>query len=644
MSKNHRTSFGDPVKPRFTYKVTSTTTIYAGDRLAEGAALLGDVVGLDVETTGATGQDRWQVKVVTISDGPTTIVADPRDPAQRDIVRDVLGRATEIIVHNAQFDLPIITGADMAGVDVVEKVTDTLILSRAADPARKSHSLGALCADVLGLPQPDPAVMYADAGVRSAREWYARVDLDYGPYVTQAAADAAVLPRLRDVLVQQTVQRWTANPYAGKGLTRDEAYVLIDDFQTAGKVMLRASCQGLALDREYITRYTAEVEQVIADAQQVLYARGVIEDITRAATPRQLAAYLETSGLVGDDYPHTGTGALSTSKADLVAVAGLGDDRDRDGLIPPTGDGDPVVRPYLVAKERRKVRDDYLAGALACVHPVTGRVHSQVELLGAAKTGRMAAKNPALQQWPSAARPAISFREIAGGCVSIDWKSIEPVIAMAVAGEHGPLAGFLNHGHDLYVPTARAAGLIPDEVPDEDAAAHPGRKQAKVVLLGLLYGKGARLLAQELGVSEAEARRIRDAILGALPAVSQWMDQLRTGAESTGVTMTAAGRVVPVARDPETGVVKGYLAQNYFHQGSASDVLTAALVGIHRAGLAGAVRMAVHDELIVDAKYAGQIAEIMENAVAPLLRFDPRLDGLTLPTDGNPLPTRWAKV
>lgn len=214
-----------------------------------------------------------------------------------------------------------------------------------------------------------------------------------------------------------------------------------------------------------------------------------------------------------------------------------------------------------MTRERRRVRDTYLHPLREFVHPVTGRIHPQTEMLGAARTGRMAAKNPAIQLWPAAARPAIDFRGIPGGCVSVDWSSIEPVIAMAVSGEHGPLTGFLNEGGDLYIPTARAAGLIPETIDDAFAHDHPGRKQAKVTLLALLYGKGSRRLADDLGVEQGEAVRIRDAILGALPSVGAWMTALRTGAETTGVTMTAAGREVPIACDPKTGAYRGYLTQ-----------------------------------------------------------------------------------
>lgn len=644
MSTPQSTAWSVPVKPRFTYRRLGATTLYAGDRLAEGAALLGPVLGLDTETRGTRGAARWQCKVVTLSDGVTTIVADPRDPAQAEVVRRVIDDAAELVVHNAQFDLPILTGAGMADVEAVEKVIDTLILSRAADPGRTSHALGDLAADLLGLPQGDPAMMYADAGVRSASAWYETVDINHGPYLAQAAADAAILLRLRNALTERAVALWMSNPYTGYGLDEAIAHAVLADYQTAARVMLRASCTGLDVDLDYVNDYADRVESVIAECQVTLHAAGVIDDETKPATPAQIATYLERAGLAGPNYPRTGGGALSTAKADLLAAGGVGNARDEDGLIPADADGDAVIVAYLVAKERRRVRDTYLAPLREFTHPVTGRIHPQVEMLGAARTGRMAAKNPAIQQWPAAARPAVSFRSVPGGCVSVDWSSIEPVIAMAVSGEHGPLAGFLNEGADLYVPTARAAGLIPENVDDATAHDHPGRKQAKVVLLGLLYGKGAKRLADELGVEVEEAAHIRDAILGALPRVGTWMDALRTGAESTGVAMTAAGRVVPVARDEKSGGYKGYLAQNYFHQGSASDVLTTTLVELHRRGLAGAVRMAVHDELIVDAGAANAVAEVMENHAATAVARFASLPHLPLRTESHALPDHWAKV
>lgn len=129
------------------------------------------------------------------------------------------------------------------------------------------------------------------------------IDIDYAPYIAQAGQDAAVLPRLRDALVERTIALWVSNPYTGHGFDTAGARAVLDDFQTAARVMLRASCTGLDVDFDYVDGYAAQVESVIADCQATLHAHGVIEDVDAPATPAQIAAYVDRVGLAGPDYP-----------------------------------------------------------------------------------------------------------------------------------------------------------------------------------------------------------------------------------------------------------------------------------------------------------------------------------------------------
>lgn len=289
--------------------------------------------------------------------------------------------------------------------------------------------------------------------------------------------------------------------------------------------------------------------------------------------------------------------------------------------------GHPLVAAQQKVAELTKITG-YLT-KVAAYAEVTGRVHPQVGVLGASATGRMAYSEPELQQFPAAAR-GILVPDNPGegkGWVSIDWSSIEPVVVANAAGDHEFLAGFNEHGADLYAPIVEQAGVT--------------RKVAKVVLLAAMYGQGRALLASTLGVTEDEAAATQAKVFEAMPKTRQFLDGLRTTGDSYGMTMTADGRLLPVPTDVQ-GRVMGYKATNYFTQGSCASVLSESINAIHRAGLADHVQLAMHDELIVNAEAAEDVRRIMETPPAWLESFCG--NKVILRTDSNPLPDRWAYV
>lgn len=307
-----------------------------------------------------------------------------------------------------------------------------------------------------------------------------------------------------------------------------------------------------------------------------------------------------------------------------------------------------LVDAFITYQEQQRVLDAYLGKVEDMRSPVTGRIHPQIPVLGAATTGRMSAGTPPVQQFPGDARQMI-LADDPQGWVSIDWTSVEPMIAAYASGETSLVHTVLS-GDDVYVPIAKAAGLTPPDLYGQEAKDHPGRKKAKTVLLALLYGNGAASLAHNLGVSIEEAKEIKAQVLQAVPRVVEWTDRLRNTAERNGMLVTAGGRVLEVAYDPFDKSYKGYQAQNYFHQGTGADLLMDTLVELHSKGLAHCVRLAMHDELVVDARYADEVAYAMEHsggcleAMFGVSQIYPDIADIRFPTDSNPLPERWLYV
>ncbi|MDR9428808.1 MAG: DNA polymerase [Salibaculum sp.] len=188
------------------------------------------------------------------------------------------------------------------------------------------------------------------------------------------------------------------------------------------------------------------------------------------------------------------------------------------------------------------------------------------------------------------------------------------------------VAEFHTGGADLHQMVADMAGI--------------SRKQAKTVNLGIMYGMGKGKLANQLGVSEDEAKRLLDLHTEKVPFVRKLASVASDRAEKQGQIRTVMGRLCrfdmweprgfgynkPLKYEEAVktygtvgpGICRAftYKALNRLIQGSAADQTKLAFAECYEAGLPPMLQ--VHDELafsIENDDQAKQIVEIMENGL-----------------------------
>lgn len=612
-----------PVTPNYsTYDLRLAAYMHTGTNAVDKVRdYLSEPVGarhvaLDIEAAGL-GAKAFTVRCVTAAftqgDETHTVLLDPRHIDHAEVVRELTDAADLLILHNAAYDIPPLVHYGLVAPDSVYKVWDTVVSARMAYPdTHVPKSLESLAGreDLLDMPDNDVSMKTAFTahGISTTTAGWETMDIDAPVYRLGAMADTVVTLRLAPKLVDAVVTWLTSNPFANPPTTPEAALALHEREQITNRVMLATSARGLKVDTDYLATYTSEHEAARDKAAQQLNDAGL--DPEAGNVGYKLVELLDARGELPSDWPRTDTGKL---KADQKAMARL--------------DDHPLVKAQQQVAKLSKV-SGYLT-KVADYAAVTGRVHPQVGVLGASATGRMAYREPELQQFPHDAR-GILVPDNPGdgaGWTSIDWSSIEPVVVANCAGDRDFLAGFNDHGADLYAPIVEQAGVT--------------RKVAKVVLLAAMYGQGRALLASNLGVDVDEAAAIQGKVFAAMPATQKFLDGLRATGDSYGVTMTADGRLLPIPRDKQ-GRVSGYKATNYFVQGSAASVLSESINAIYRAGLADHLQLAMHDELIVSTEAACAVQKIMETPPAWLESFAGHR--VVLRTDSNPLPERWEYV
>lgn len=608
-----------PVKPAWTGPQelhSLQATVIMGQREAVAAGI--DLVrhgklSCDIETEGL-GLAARHLKAVIFSDVPdgrTSVVFDPRDPVQAKMVIWMFDHAVSLAFHNSSFDVPQLAMNRLFTPVHADKVDDTLLWARLAEPAETtSKDLGSCAQRYLGLSYDKKGMAKAGktVGMNSEKQVYEEMDLDRPIYARGAGSDAIVTARLVHRLQKAALERLLYNhPFTGWGVQGSEAVDLVRREQILNRMSLRRTVKGLRADLEYLDQFNEQHAKRIHAEERKLAGLGI-----RPGVNQDLVGWLDKQNLVPGDYPVTKTGLWSGAKDHLATL------------------NHPVAADFLWHKEQTHVLKDYLEKVrdLAVSHDGHEWLHPVVKYFGAV-TGRQSIGEPPLHQFPEDARGVI-LADPGDDLTSIDWSQIEPVVISNVAGQLDVLDGYENRGEKFYTVVERLTGIP--------------YKQAKAQLLGTLYGQGKRLTATKLGVSPEEAEEIKNAIFQPMAKVLQMTYTLRELARQHRMVPTISGRILPIPSGFYNGEysVQTHKGVNFFVQGSAYDILADRTVECEKAGLGDAIYLLMHDEIVCSTDAAHDIRKIMETPPERLCRHSGRTP--VLHTDMERLGQRWAKV
>lgn len=282
-----------------------------------------------------------------------------------------------------------------------------------------------------------------------------------------------------------------------------------------------------------------------------------------------------------------------------------------------------------------------------------GKIHCNLNSCGT-KTGRLSSSEPNNQQIPS------QYGEIrnmfcAGGdkvLISCDYSKQEIVVA-AFTSEDENLKEAFHKNLDVYSHIASLAFKKPYEdclehCPDGtvNKEGKKRRKAAKAVTLGLLYSKGVKATAEDLGITYQEAEAIVNDVFTAFPKLAEEIKKTEKEVVAKGMVNSISGRRrrLPNAQLPEyefptkdkyeiaklkAGIkrcrnyyeLQTYLSRNGIKsnrgfiakalrqsfnsriQGEASVIMKRAMVGVamneELKKLGCVMRLSIHDELLV---------------------------------------------
>ena len=271
-------------------------------------------------------------------------------------------------------------------------------------------------------------------------------------------------------------------------------------------------------------------------------------------------------------------------------------------------DRHPIINEILEYRGLRKLLSTYIEPLPTFISPVTGRIHTTFNQALTA-TGRLSSSKPNLQNIPirtergKEIRKAFVSSRPDGVMVSADYSQIELRIMAHLSCDQHLIAAF-REGQDVHASTAaKIFGISIDEVTPEQ------RRIAKTANFGIMYGISTFGLAQRLGISRGEAKKIIEDYFANFPAISSYIDDTLAAARENGYVETVFGRrrYLPDINS-KNGTVRSLAERNAVNapiQGTAADIIKIAMINVDRRlaaeGLQSRMVLQIHDELLFDA-------------------------------------------
>ena len=372
---------------------------------------------------------------------------------------------------------------------------------------------------------------------------------------------------------------------------------------------------GIKVDKAALLAYQKRLGESLDGMEEEIYA--LAGEKFNINSPKQLGVILfERLGLKGGKKTKTG---YSTA-ADVLEKLRT---------------AHPIVERILHYRQLAKLKSTYADGLLAVMDAETEKIYSTFNQTITA-TGRISSTEPNLQNIPVRLELGRELRKIfipesAEFCfLDADYSQIELRVLAHISGDESLIAAFKSN-QDIHRMTASQVFHVPfDEVTPLQ------RSNAKAVNFGIIYGKGAFSLGQDLGISRKEAEEYINAYFARYPKIKTFMeDTIKNGAKNGYVsTLWNRRRNMPELQSSNfmQRAAGERAAMNMPIRGTAADIIKLAMIKVHRALQEGGYRsrliLQVHDELLIEAykeekdAVAKILKENMEHAADLLVPLD----------------------
>lgn len=287
----------------------------------------------------------------------------------------------------------------------------------------------------------------------------------------------------------------------------------------------------------------------------------------------------------------------------------------------------PVIEKILEYRSLMKLNSTYVEGLLPYINEKTKRIHSYFHQTVTA-TGRISSTEPNLQNIPTRIELGKKLRKVfkpeeGNIFVDADYSQIELRVLAHISKDEHMITAF-NENQDIHKQAAsKVLGIPIEEVTKEQ------RSSAKAVNFGIVYGISDFGLAQQLGISNKQAKQYIEQYLEKYSGIKKFMDEIVEKAKEQGYveTLFHRRRYIPELSSNNYMVRQfgARAAMNTPIQGTAADIMKIAMINVYnelkKEKLNAKIILQVHDELIIECRKEEKekvkkiLKNCMENAI-----------------------------
>ncbi len=474
------------------------------------------------------------------------------------------------IGQNMKFDMLILR---QYGIEIKGRLFDTMLAHYLIQPEWK-HNLDYLCENYLNYRKIPTENLI---GPRGNNQMTMR-SVETSQLIDYACEDADLTLQLKEALEPEL-----------------EKYNLRSLFETLEmplvQVLTDMEMAGVKIDTKALKEYGRELKLQIDILENTII--NLAGERFNVSSPKQLGEILFKKLRIDPNARLTKTKQYSTSEETLEKM------KERH----------PIIGKVIEFRGLKKLQNTYVEVLPGLINPQTGKIHTSYNQAITA-TGRLSSNNPNLQNIPirdengREIRKAFIPSDADHVFLSADYSQIELRIMAALSLDPRMMEAFLQN-QDIHAITASrifkvAVGDVTSDM----------RRKAKTANFGIIYGISPFGLSQRLNISRTEAKDLIDGYFENFPKVKEYIEKSIAMARKDGFVQTIMGRRRYLTEiNSKNQVVRGMAERNAINtpiQGSAADIIKAAMINIHREfgkyGLESKMILQVHDELDFDVK------------------------------------------
>jgi len=467
-------------------------------------------------------------------------------------IRDELLRLknVKIIMHNAKFDTQVIKCT--TGVELVA-YWDTMIAARLIDENERSAGLKNQYIDKIDSNQEKYAIDHLFENVQ-----YAWVDPDI--FALYAATDAFMTDEL---------YRWQKKFFENNSDTEHVLNLLMTLESPLVEVTADMELAGIELDLSYTEKLSVKYHEKLKIVNEQINKeidkyRSIIDAWKLSSEGSKLASKLTEPINFGSPTQLAILlyDVLKVKSVDKLKSRGTGEEI----LTLITEQNDiPLCNLILEYRGLTKLIDTYVDKLPTMLNKKDNRLHCYFNQLGT-DTGRFSSSEPNMQNIPSHNREIRLMFKARDGYMFVggDFSSQEPRLTAHYSQDENMLKAY-EEDKDLYAVIAQSMynnnyednlefyssgtkliiegkEVITGKKTHQNKVGKERRVQAKSVLLGLLYGRGAKSIGEQINKTAKEGQEIIDRFYRSFPKVKKWIDSVYEHVKTTGYVEDFYGR------------------------------------------------------------------------------------------------------